>query len=154
VPDLVEDAGEPLSAGYLSRLVRLVGQDRGTLLVGDREVDWKLTDSTVSVTHAPADGTAAPVRDTIQLVDTSLPSGGLRWWWSCPGCRARVGILYLPAGRDRLACRTCCGLKYGTQYGKKRRPRKRRPILTVVRERLEWTDTAGWVTLRRQTVRR
>ena len=30
-------------------------------------------------------------------------------------------MLYLPDGRDRLACRRCCGLSYASQYPNVRR---------------------------------
>jgi hypothetical protein len=49
---------------------------------------------------APARG-GAPLRYSVGLLYTNLPSGGVRWWWSCPACRARVDAMYLPADRDR-----------------------------------------------------
>src|SRR5262245_29116903 len=97
---LVEDVGEPLFAGFLSRLTGATRLDRDTEWVGDREVSRELGDGdAVAVTHATADGRRRPVRYPIGLLFTALPSGGLRWWWSCPGCGAREDALYLPPDR-------------------------------------------------------
>lgn len=152
---LVEEVGESLSAGWLSRFVRATELDRGVLSVGDREVDWELTDDGVSVTHAPADDRSAEVRYSVDLVFTDLPSGGARWWWSCPACYSRVDALYLPADRDRLACRKCCGLLYRSQYPRQKRRRRRKPktVVVVTREQMEWTAATGWVLLSRRRVR-
>ena len=153
---LVEDVGESLCAGWLSRFIRTTGQDCGAVQVGGREVHWKLgpTDA-VTVAHSPPDATAQPVSYRIQLRYTELPSRGSRWWWSCPACRKRVDVLYLPSDRDRLACRRCCGLLYQSQYtGRKRRRRKRRPTTELIRERKVWTQATGWVLLSRTRVRR
>jgi hypothetical protein len=151
---LVEEVGEPLSAGWLSRVVGTTGLDSGVLSVGDREVDWELTDDGVNVTHAPAEGAERTVSYQVRLVSTKLPSGGARWWWSCPACRSRVDALYLPTDRDRLACRKCCGLLYRSQYTRQKR-RRRRPktVVTVTRECREWTAATGWVALSRRRVR-
>jgi hypothetical protein len=67
---------------------------------------------------------------TVSLVSTPQPFGGLRWWWQCPECLTRAGVLYLvaesaqrtapmvvnrwpqfPAGA-RPRCRSCSGLRY------------------------------------------
>jgi hypothetical protein len=131
---LVEDAGEPLSAGWLSRLRGLTERARGVRRVGVRRLRWELDDAdVVTVSHPPAGGDGAPIRYSFRLLFTGLPSGVSRWWWACPGCSRRVGVLYLPAGRDRLGCRVCCGLLYRSQYtrGKARR-RRRRPAVNGV----------------------
>ena len=151
---LVEDAGEPLSAGWLSRLTGALGEDSGEVQVGDREVHWKLgPGDAVTVTHLSADKTARPVCYRVRLKYKSLPTGGDRWWWACPSCLAPVDLLYLPSDRDRLACRRCSKLLYSSQYGQKRRRRKRRPVVVVVSEPKMWTPMTGWVVSRR-TVRR
>jgi hypothetical protein len=151
---LVEEAGEPLSAGWLSRVVRTTGLDSGVLSVGDREVDWELTDDEVNVTHAPADGRRAALRYSVGLVFTDLPSGGSRWWWSCPACHSRVDALYLPSDRDRLACRKCCGLLYRSQYPRQKCRRRKRPsVVVITREQKEGTAATGWVLVAQQRVR-
>jgi hypothetical protein len=146
---LVEGAGEPLSAGWVARLVREARLDGDTLDVGDREVEWELARDAVIVAHAPAGGAAGALRYPVGLLYTDLPSGGVRWWWSCPACRARVDTLYLPRDCDRLACRKCCRLLYESQFTGAKRRRKRRPTVRVIRERLTWTPVSGWVVSRR-----
>jgi hypothetical protein len=58
------------------------------------------------------------VNQTIELQPTRLCSGGLRWWFICPGmidgkrCGRRVRKLYLPPGRLYFGCRHCYDLAY------------------------------------------
>lgn len=52
--------------------------------------------------------------DRIELVTTATQFGGRRWWFSCPRCGRRCGVLYLPPGLTRWACRTCHDLAYRT----------------------------------------
>jgi hypothetical protein len=150
---LVEDAGEPFYAGWLSRFFGLTGQRQGFEVVGNREVEWELDESdVVIVTHPAADRKGKPICYRVGLEFTDMPCGGSRWWWSCPACRARVDVLYLPTDRDRFACRKCCGLVYASQYpSRKVRRRKRRSTVSVVCERKEWTAATGWVLLSRHT---
>ena len=45
--------------------------------------------------------------------DRTRPNyGGSQWWFRCPGCNRRVGVLYMPDERADLACRTCHDLTY------------------------------------------
>jgi hypothetical protein len=119
---LVEDVGRSWRAGRLGTWLRLGGADSGTETVGGRPVRWAFAGGAVSVTHAVAAGAAAEY--TVALVTTPAPRGGRRLWWTCPACSRRVGLLYLPAGRDRLGCRRCCGLGYASQYPGVRRGRR------------------------------
>lgn len=50
----------------------------------------------------------------IRLTTTSLPWGGLRYWFICPGagCGRRVSVLYLANGQDYFVCRHCNCLSY------------------------------------------
>ena len=48
----------------------------------------------------------------IDITSTRL-TYGLRYWFVCPSCKERKGILYLTS--DRPFCRTCLGLKYKNQ---------------------------------------
>lgn len=135
---LVEDAGKPWYAGWLSRVYRLSGALRGQRWVGGRRVRWQLAAGAVTVWHAGA--AADEQRYAVRLTGTPLPSGGRRWWFHCPGCGTRVDGLFLPPGRDRLGCRTCYGLAYRSQYTRRKtRRRARRP-------RLEWdADFRMWI---------
>jgi hypothetical protein len=119
---LVEDVGRSWCAGRLGTWMRLGGPDSGTEAVGGRPVRWAFVGGAVSVTHAEAAG--EPLTYSVAIATTSAPNGGERLWWSCPSCSRRCGLLYLPAGRDRLGCRRCCGLGYATQYPRVRRGRR------------------------------
>lgn len=46
----------------------------------------------------------------VQLVPTNPHYGGVRWWFRCPNCRKKCGLLYL--GSRIMACRKCYGLSY------------------------------------------
>lgn len=52
------------------------------------------------------------VDERAPLVVTKLCHGGVRFWFTCPGCGRRVRKLYLPPGRRRFRCRHCCDLTY------------------------------------------
>ena len=154
---LVEDAGDPLSVSALSFDLTVFGRGDGLERVGGREVGWRLGDeAAVTLTHLPADRRRRPVSYTVGIESTVLPSGGCRWWWSCPGCGRRAGLLYLPPDRDCLGCRKCCGLVYASQYPGRGagKPKKPREATTVVGERRTWTPAAGWVRVRWRRTRR
>src|SRR5688572_847932 len=51
----------------------------------------------------------------VALVATTQRLGGVRWWFSCPGCERRCAVLYRPPRRQRYACRICTGVDYDTQ---------------------------------------
>lgn len=159
MPRLVEDAGGELAAGYLRKLSRHHGVNGGETHLGGRAVRWERTGEGVTVSHrAPGPG-AAVVTYTTRTVVTVLPSGGHRHWWSCPSCARRCDALYLPAGRERLGCRRCCGLSYRSQQvAGPVAVRKERPGLWAERtySRWEWDRDALRMRLvvRRQTRRR
>ncbi len=50
------------------------------------------------------------VRDLIPVVTTQPHYGGRRWWWICPRCGRRVGVLYAPGKLWR--CRWCYRITY------------------------------------------
>jgi len=60
---------------------------------------------------------AQAVEQVVSLVATMLVSGGKRWWFACPACQARVGVLFLPPGGIHFACRRCHGLRYRSWRG-------------------------------------
>lgn len=136
---LVEDAGPAWPAAELRRDVGPAGRPAGTRAVGRAAVAWAYrAGSAVDVTHDRPVGDEAPGGDAyaVRVLATRTPPGGVRWWWECPACRRRCGLLYLPAGRDRLACRVCCRLAYASQSRRGPAPGKsRRPgVVRVVRE--------------------
>jgi len=60
-----------------------------------------------SYTVADAEGVRHDVKQTIRLTPTRLPSQGARWWFVCPECSCRVGILALAPGTHSWGCRRC-----------------------------------------------
>lgn len=65
--------------------------------------------------------------------------GGMRWWFLCPGCGARVGRLYLP-GRGpavrEFKCRACHNLSY--ESAQTSRTKVRAMFLKLARDG-QWT---------------
>ena len=55
-----------------------------------------------------------PMHQQIWLNQTRCNYGGERTWFSCPGCRRRVAMLFLRAGAG-FVCRHCGRVKYGSQ---------------------------------------
>lgn len=56
---------------------------------------------------------------SVGLVTTPCYFGGVRYWFKCNGCGARVGTLYLYGGLDFL-CRGCLDLSYKSRNYSKR----------------------------------
>ncbi len=51
----------------------------------------------------------------IQMVSTPGNTGGLVYWFLCPGCGRRKRKLYLPTGEAVFLCRKCHDLAYRAQ---------------------------------------
>lgn len=50
-----------------------------------------------------------------ELTHTGQPTGGIRWWFTCPSCGSRRGVLYAAPASSNLACRSCLNLTYRTR---------------------------------------
>jgi len=50
---------------------------------------------------------------TIKLTTSKTRFGGARYWFLCPLCNKRRGVLY--SRSNQIACRVCLGLKYKKQ---------------------------------------
>jgi hypothetical protein len=61
------------------------------------------------------DGTKHDVDSWIELVTTSQPFGGRRWWFVCPRTGTRVAKLHLPPGAPTFASRRAYRLAYKCQ---------------------------------------
>lgn len=48
----------------------------------------------------------------VSLLTTPCNFGGSRYWFACPHCGSRVGVLYLVPGDVRFRCRHCNNLTY------------------------------------------
>jgi len=54
---------------------------------------------------------AEPIDELIGLASSVPYYGGRRWWWRCPRCSRRVGVLY-NAGGVSWRCRQCYRVTY------------------------------------------
>ena len=54
----------------------------------------------------------------VELVTSSTRFHGKRFWFKCPTCGHRVGVLYQHPLSRAVGCRTCLGLKYAKQRHK------------------------------------
>lgn len=52
------------------------------------------------------------LQNDIQLTSSKTGNGGMRYWFFCPQCNKRVGVLYRRPGSNSLACRRCGNLQY------------------------------------------
>ena len=95
---------------------------------------WWVSNDHLGVALGEAHDPIVPEAVTwVTLVRTRCEVRASRRWFSCPGCGARVGKLYV----DRVvACRTCLGLAYRSQR-ETGRVRARRE-LERLRARLGW----------------
>lgn len=51
--------------------------------------------------------------EQIVYFNKTVPNfGGIRWWLTCPLCKCRVAIIYLPDEAELFACRNCHNLAY------------------------------------------
>jgi hypothetical protein len=57
-------------------------------------------------------GNKTDYNDKISLVTTPCNFGGVRYWFGCPSCGRRVGVLYLVPGDVYFRCRHCNNLSY------------------------------------------
>lgn len=71
---------------------------------------------------------------SIQISKTPCHYGGYRYWFICPECKKRVGVLYR---HGNFKCRHCLGVNYQSQL---QQPQDRLfKRLNALRERLGWS---------------
>lgn len=51
----------------------------------------------------------------VNLTTSKTKFNGERFWFSCPNCKKRVGVLYKHPVDETIACRICLNLKYRKQ---------------------------------------
>lgn len=49
---------------------------------------------------------------SILLISSITGFGGTRYWFKCPLCSKRVGVLFMHPVSQNLGCRGCLGLEY------------------------------------------
>lgn len=48
----------------------------------------------------------------VKLITSQTGFNGTRYWFACPRCQKRVGVLFRHPISNTLGCRTCLGLNY------------------------------------------
>ncbi len=61
--------------------------------------------------------------ETLDVVSTAQRLGGRRWWWRCPACGRRCGVLLTPNLDRPFWCRLCWGAVYRSDYRRRNRCR-------------------------------
>lgn len=52
------------------------------------------------------------LKQPIELTTTKTGFNGVRFWFKCPICNERIGVLYIHPLDSRVGCRTCLNLDY------------------------------------------
>ncbi len=76
----------------------------------------------------------------VMIVSTPGRFGGHLRWFACPGCRRRVGKLYLPPNEIAFLCRRCHHLAYRNQLVREGRRRSKDRRTQQQQERLALLD--------------
>jgi len=58
------------------------------------------------------DGNKTDYKYAVSLLTTDCNLGGVRYWFACPACWQRVGVIYLAPGGTYFECRHCNNLTY------------------------------------------
>lgn len=53
-----------------------------------------------------------------KILTSETGNGGRRYWFSCPECQKRKGVLFVHPLSQRVACRECLRLRYRKQAKK------------------------------------
>jgi hypothetical protein len=113
---LVEDCPLFVDAVALFRAGALDAEGAGIVRIGPHAASYR-------VSHVPSpaidlafvvtiNGATRRVRQRVVLEPARASLGCRPWWFRCPVCGTTKLRLYLPHGREHLACRWCHGLTY------------------------------------------
>ena len=112
-----------LSIYRLNKLGMLTGKTSASTTwvdsrTGAESVVYLMADVTgdpyVRLAYSLGDSTAS-MQDfdyQVSLLTSPCNLGGVRYWFRCPGCLERVGVIYLPPGDVQFRCRHCNNLTY------------------------------------------
>jgi hypothetical protein len=67
---------------------------------------------TLIYTVTDREGNKTDYNYEVSLVTTPCTYGGVRYWFDCPCCHERVGVLYLARGNVYFMCRHCNNITY------------------------------------------
>ena len=51
----------------------------------------------------------------VELITTETKFNGVRFWFQCPQCERRVGVMFKHPITEAIGCRLCLNLKYRKQ---------------------------------------
>lgn len=54
----------------------------------------------------------------VEIITSKTNYGGDRFWFKCPHCRRRIGVIYQNPLDASVGCRTCIGVKYASSAKK------------------------------------
>lgn len=74
----------------------------------------------VSLTATGLDFSAGRRVETVNVLPSKQRLGGRRWWWECPACGRRCGVLLTPSLGRPFWCRLCWGAVYRSDYRRTR----------------------------------
>ena len=66
----------------------------------------------IQYTATDSDSNSTDYDYQVSLTSTPCYLGGVRWWFVCPACGRRIGLLYLPRWARAFRCRHCYNLTY------------------------------------------
>ena len=113
-----------LKMSYLRKRGMLTGEESLEKIVWTSSMTGKettiilgvyLTDNPVAIlmySVTDREGNKTDYDDKVNLVTTPCYFGGVRYWFGCPSCGRRVGVLYLAPGDVYFRCRHCNNLSY------------------------------------------
>lgn len=122
----VAEQSSPLPIGLVAPVLRTLAP--GGFATG-RSVRWRWSNGDIAAVAQYSVSCAASgqitvwlaylvgeriVSDPIAVVTTCPQYGGLRYWWSCPDCGGRAGVLYCPSRRHLWRCRQCYQVTYAS----------------------------------------
>jgi hypothetical protein len=112
-----------LKMSYLKKLGMLSGQVTETITwtssMTGKSSSIELTVNTVNEPYAQIqyvltgrDGKSRHFDYKVKLETTPCNFGGIRYWFACPSCHRRVGVIYLSLQGHYFQCRHCNNLSY------------------------------------------
>jgi len=94
---------------------------RDGLLTGTGTITWTHGDRVTRRMSVSGDGDGITltyvindqeIKQRVPITKTAVHLGGYRFWFLCPGCDRRIGLLY---GGHLFRCRHCLNLRYASQ---------------------------------------
>jgi hypothetical protein len=85
------------------------------------------TESGSSPSHIASAPTSRFAEESLLLTSTAQPRGGQRWWFFCPSCKRRVGVLFFVG--QQWDCQRCASVIYTSSL---RSDKRLRPLIRAI----------------------